>query len=112
MPFSEDTTGFLVIVFGFVELLFAGFVVEIGFVVLTGFVVFVVVFGFVLLDVEVAGFVLLDELLPLFELLFVVEEPLFDAIGLLPFCLGVRFLILASSACVISCPSTEEYPPQ
>ena len=87
MPFSDDDTGFTVTVFGFAVELFAGFAVATGFAVVAGFddeVLFVV------------GFDVLDEL-PLFDE-FV---PLFDAMGALPCCLGVRACILASSDAVM-----------
>ena len=88
-----------------------GFFVDAGLLVLVVFG-FVVVTGFVdvdglLGDLEPgfdeeldAGFVVLDELLLLVVLLFD-ELLLFDATGLLPFCLGVRACIFASSAAVM-----------
>ena len=105
MPFSDDDTGFTVTVFGFAVELFAGFTVVTGFAVVAGFddeLVLLVEGLFdelVLLDDEVlfvVGFDVLDEL-PLFEE-FV---PLFDAMGALPCCLGVRACILASSDAVM-----------
>ena len=105
MPFSDDDTGFTVTVLGFAVELFAGFAVATGFAVVAGFddeLVLLVEGLFdelVLLDDEVlfvVGFDVLDEL-PLFDE-FV---PLFDAMGALPCCLGVRACILASSDAVM-----------
>ena len=105
MPFSDDDTGFTVTVFGFAVVLFAGFTVATGFVVVAGFDGELALLDEGLLDelvwlddelLLVVGFDVLDEL-PLFEE-FV---PLFDAMGALPCCLGVRACILASSDAVM-----------
>ncbi len=111
MPFSVvigftlTVFGLAVAVLGFAVVLFAGFTVATGFVVVAGFDDELVLLDeglldeLVLLDDEVlfvVGFDVLDEL-PLFEE-FV---PLFDAMGALPCCLGVRACILASSDAVM-----------
>ena len=105
----DESTGFIVAEPGFaVDVVVLGFIVAVvaGFDVVAGLFV---VAGFddelVLLDDDevllVVGFGALDEFPLLLVLLLVVVVPLFDASGLLPFCLGVRACILASSACVI-----------
>ena len=92
MPFDDDVIGFVFAEFGLAEEEFAGFVLAIGLAVFAVETGFFVVAGFddepVLLDC-VAGFAVLEEL------------PLFDAMGALPFCLGVRACILASSDAVM-----------
>lgn len=106
MPFPDDVIGFTVAEFCLAEEEFAGFVLAIGLAVFAVETGFFVVAGFddelVLLDDDELGFVLdvgfvvLDELL-----LFDEFVPLFDAMGALPFCLGVRACILASSDAVM-----------
>ncbi len=111
MPFS-DFIGFTltefgldVAVLGFAVELFAGFAVATGFAVVAGFDGELALLDDGLFDelvwfddelLLVVGFGVLDEL-PLFEE-FV---PLFDAMGALPCCLGVRACILASSDAVM-----------
>ena len=92
MPFDDDVIGFVFAEFGLAEEDVAGFVLVIGLAVFAVETGFFVVAGFddepVLLD-GVVGFAVLEEL------------PLFDAMGALPFCLGVRACILASSDAVM-----------
>ena len=99
MPFTDDVIGFKVAEFCLAEEEFAGFVLAIGLAVFAVETGFFVVAGFddepVLLD-GVVGFAVLEELL-----LFDEFVPLFDAMGALPFCLGVRACILASSDAVM-----------
>ena len=99
MPFDDDVVGFVFAEFGLAEEEFAGFVLAIGLAVFAVETGFFVVAGFddelVLLDDDELGFVL-DVGFAVLE-----ELPLFDAMGALPFCLGVRACILASSDAVM-----------
>ena len=97
IPFVELVTGLTVAVL-------EGFAAEIGFAVVDGLDDELVVFdddaaGFVLLFAT--GFLVLDELLVWLPLFVVVVFPFEATVPLLPFCLGVRACILASSAEVI-----------
>ena len=108
MSFVDEVIGFIVavpefdvdvVVLGFIVAVFAGFDVETGLFVVAGFEGELVLFD----DDDalfVTGFVVLDEF-PLLPVLLLDELLLFDATGLLPFCLGVRAWIFASSAAVM-----------
>ena len=80
---------------GFEETVFIGFDEDVGFFVEEE-LLFDEFVGLLLL----VGFAVLDEL-PLLHVLLLDELLLFDATGLLPFCLGVRAWIFASSADVM-----------